>query len=41
MFMDHHLPKLVNLNEKPKSEDGKAIVPLEKYNSMHVNGIFS
>ena len=25
------LPKLINLNEKPKSEDGKAIIPLEKY----------
>ena len=24
------LPKLINLNEKPKSEDGKAIIPLEK-----------
>jgi len=26
------LPKLINLNEKPKSEDGKALIPLEKYN---------
>ena len=26
------LPKLLNLNEKPKSEDGKAMIPLEKYN---------
>ena len=26
------LPKLMNLNEKPKSEDGKYLVPLEKYN---------
>ncbi len=25
------LPKLINLNEKPKSQDGKAIIPLEKY----------
>ena len=25
------LPKLINLNEKPKSEDGKALIPLEKY----------
>ena len=25
------LPKLVNINEKPKSEDGKALVPVEKY----------
>ena len=25
------LPKLINLNEKPKSDDGKAITPLEKY----------
>jgi ATP-binding protein involved in chromosome partitioning len=24
------LPKLINLNEKPKSEDGKAMIPLEK-----------
>ena len=23
------LPKLINLNEKPKSEDGKAMIPLE------------
>ena len=28
------LPKLMNLNEKPKSEDGKAIIPLEKYNAQ-------
>ena len=28
------LPKLINLNEKPKSEDGKAIVPLEKYGAQ-------
>ena len=28
------LPKLINLNEKPKSEDGKAIIPLEKYNAQ-------
>ena len=26
------LPKLIRLNEKPKSEDGKALIPLEKYN---------
>ena len=25
------LPKLINLNEKPKSKDGKSMVPLEKY----------
>ncbi len=25
------LPKLMKLNEKPKSEDGKALIPLEKY----------
>ena len=25
------LPKLINLREKPKSEDGKAITPIEKY----------
>ena len=25
------LPKLVNINAKPKSEDGKALVPVEKY----------
>ena len=24
------LPKLIKLNEKPKSEDGKALVPLRK-----------
>ena len=28
------LPKLIKLNEKPKSEDGKALVPLEKYNAQ-------
>jgi ATP-binding protein involved in chromosome partitioning len=28
------LPKLVNLNEKPKSEDGKALIPLEKYDAQ-------
>ena len=28
------LPKLINLNEKPKSEDGKAMMPLEKYNAQ-------
>ena len=28
------LPKLLNLNEKPKSEDGKAMMPLEKYNAQ-------
>ena len=28
------LPKLLNLNEKPKSEDGKAIIPLEKFNAQ-------
>ncbi len=26
------LPKLIKLNEKPESEDGKALIPLEKYN---------
>ena len=25
------LPKLLNLNEKPKSEDNKTIIPLEKF----------
>ena len=25
------LPKLININAKPKSEDGKALVPVEKY----------
>ena len=28
------LPKLINLNEKPKSEDGKAMIPLEKYHAQ-------
>ena len=28
------LPKLLNLNEKPKSEDGKAMIPLEKDNAQ-------
>ena len=28
------LPKLLGLNEKPKSQDGKALVPVEKYNAQ-------
>ena len=28
------LPKLINLNEKPKSEDGKALIPVEKYKAQ-------
>ncbi len=28
------LPKLINLKEKPKSEDGKALIPVEKYNAQ-------
>ena len=28
------LPKLIGLNEKPKSEDGKALIPLEKYEAQ-------
>jgi ATP-binding protein involved in chromosome partitioning len=28
------LPKLMNLNEKPKSEGGKYLIPLEKYNAQ-------
>ena len=28
------LPKLIKLNEKPKSEDGKVLIPLEKYNAQ-------
>ena len=28
------LPKLIKLNEKPKSEDGKAMIPLEKYDAQ-------
>ena len=28
------LPKLIDLNEKPKSEDGKAIIPVEKYGAQ-------
>ena len=28
------LPKLMKLNEKPKSEDGKALIPLEKYGAQ-------
>ena len=28
------LPKLIGLNEKPKSEDGKAMKPVEKYNAQ-------
>ena len=28
------LPKLINLNEKPKSKDGKALVPIERYDAQ-------
>ena len=28
------LPKLIKLNEKPKSENGKALIPLEKYEAQ-------
>ena len=28
------LPKLIKLNEKPKSEDGKVLIPLEKYDAQ-------
>ena len=28
------LPKLIKLNDKPKSEDGKALIPLEKYDAQ-------
>ena len=28
------LPKLIKLNEKPKSDDGKALFPLEKYDAQ-------
>ena len=28
------LPKLINLSQKPKSEDGKALIPLEKYEAQ-------
>jgi len=28
------LPKLIKLSEKPKSEDGKALIPLEKYGAQ-------
>ena len=28
------LPKLINLNEKPKSKDGKTLVPIEKYDAQ-------
>ena len=31
MFMDHLYLKLLNLREKPKSEDNKSIIPLEKF----------
>ena len=31
------LPKLINLNEKPKSEDGKAMSPLEKYGAQFMS----
>ena len=28
------LPKLINLKDKPKSEDGKSMVPVEKYDAQ-------
>jgi len=28
------LPKLLNLNDKPQSEDGKALIPLEKFDAQ-------
>ena len=31
------LPKLINLNEKPKSEDGKTMSPLEKYDAQFMS----
>ena len=31
------LPKLINLQEKPKSEDGKAMSPLEKYDAQFMS----
>ena len=31
------LPKLMNINEKPKSEDGKAMVPIEKFNAQFMS----
>ena len=31
------LPKLVNLNEKPKTEDGNKIIPIEKYNAQYMS----
>ena len=31
------LPKLMNLKEKPKSEDGKAMIPVTKYNAQCIS----
>ena len=31
------LPKLVNLNEKPKSKDGSVLIPLEKYDAQFMS----
>ena len=31
IFMDHHLPKMMSINEKPKSEDGKSMTPINQY----------
>ena len=28
------LPKLLNISEKPKSEDGKAMIPVEKFDAQ-------
>ena len=39
MFMGPSLPKLLNLKEKPKSEDGKLIIPSrEIWSAMYVYG---
>ena len=31
------LPKLIAINEKPKSEDGKFLVPIEKYGAQFIS----
>ncbi len=31
------LPKLINLNKKPVSQDGKALIPLEKYDAQFMS----
>ena len=35
------LPKMMSINEKPKSEEGKKLIPRAIWNSMYVDWFFS